>query len=342
MEQRTELSAIGEFALIEHLTQYFPIQHETTLKGVGDDAAILATGGMYDQVVTTDLLVEGVHFDLMYMPLKHLGYKAIAVNVSDICAMNAIPKYVTVSYAVSNRFSLEAMEELYAGMKLACERYGVDLIGGDSSSAVHGLTISITAIGEVLPEKVVTRGGAKHHDLLVVSGDLGGAYLGLQVLEREKEVYKAAPGAQPDLAGYEYLLQRQLKPEARVDAIQFLEDLKILPTSMIDISDGLSSEIFHLSKQSGLGCDVYEAKIPVSPETQRASEEFNLDVTTCALSGGEDYELLFTISPSDYEKIKGSPHFTVIGHMTESGASCRLITRANEAIELKAQGWKAF
>lgn len=342
MEQRTELSAIGEFALIEHLTQYFPIQHETTLKGVGDDAAIIATGGMYDQVVTTDLLVEGVHFDLMYMPLKHLGYKAIAVNVSDICAMNAVPKYVTVSYAVSNRFSLEAMEELYAGMKLACERYGVDLIGGDSSSAVHGLTISVTAIGEVLPEKVVTRSGAKANDLLVVSGDLGAAYLGLQVLEREKEVYKAAPTAQPDLLGYEYLLQRQLKPEARVDAVQFLEDLKILPTSMIDISDGLSSELIHLSKHSGLGCDIYEAKLPISPETQKAADEFNLDATTCALSGGEDYELLFTIAPSDYEKIKGSPHFTVIGHMTESGAHCRLITRANAAIELKAQGWKAF
>jgi thiamine-monophosphate kinase len=342
MEQRTELSAIGEFALIEHLTQYFPIQHETTLKGVGDDAAIIATGGIYDQVITTDLLVEGVHFDLMYMPMKHLGYKAIAVNISDICAMNATPKYVTVSYAVSNRFSLEAMEELYAGMKLACERYGVDLIGGDSSSAVQGLTISVTAIGEVLPENVVTRSGAKVNDLLVVSGDLGAAYLGLQVLEREKEVYKAAPSAQPDLAGYEYLLQRQLKPEARLDAVQFLSDLKVLPTSMIDISDGLSSEILHLSKQSGVGCDLYEAKLPLSPETQKAAEEFNLDPTTCALSGGEDYELLFTIAPSDYEKIKGSPHFTVIGHMTESGSPCRLITRANQAIELKAQGWKAF
>jgi len=308
MEQRTELSAIGEFALIEHLTRYFPIQHETTLKGVGDDAAIIATGGIYDQVITTDLLVEGVHFDLMYMPMKHLGYKAIAVNISDICAMNATPKYVTVSYAVSNRFSLEAMEELYAGMKLACERYGVDLIGGDSSSAVQGLTISVTAIGEVLPENVVTRSGAKVNDLLVVSGDLGAAYLGLQVLEREKEVYKAAPSAQPDLAGYEYLLQRQLKPEARLDAVQFLSDLKVLPTSMIDISDGLSSEILHLSKQSGVGCDLYEAKLPLSPETQKAAEEFHLDPTTCALSGGEDYELLFTIAPSDYEKIKGSPH----------------------------------
>ncbi len=342
MESRTELNSIGEFALIEHLTQYFSIQHESTLKGVGDDAAIIATGGMYDQVVTTDLLVEGVHFDLMYMPLKHLGYKAIAVNVSDICAMNATPKYITVSYAVSNRFSLEAMEELYAGMKLACERYNVDLIGGDSSSALQGLTISVTAIGEVLPEKVVTRDGAKVNDLLVVTGDLGAAYMGLQILEREKEVYKATPSIQPDLEGYEYLLQRQLKPEARMDAIEYLNDLKLVPTSMIDISDGLSSEILHICKQSQVGCDLYENKIPISPDLQRAAEEFNLDATTCALNGGEDYELLFTIAQSDYEKIKGSPHFTVIGHITEQHSGCRLITRGNEAIELKAQGWKSF
>jgi thiamine-monophosphate kinase len=342
MENRTELDSLGEFELINHLTQYFVPQHEATLKGVGDDAAVLATGGSTDQVVTTDLLVEGVHFDLMYTPLKHLGYKAIAVNVSDICAMNATPKYVTVSFAVSNRFSLEAIEELYAGMQIACEKYGVDLIGGDTSTALHGMTLSITAIGEVYPEKVSYRSGAKLNDLLVVTGDLGAAYLGLQVLEREKEVYKATPSIQPELIGYDYVLQRQLKPEARVDAIQFLEDLKVTPTAMIDISDGLSSEIMHLCTQSELGCDLYEAKIPVSPDVQRVAEEFHLDATTCALNGGEDYELLFTISQSDYEKIKGSPHFTVIGHMTEKVSGPRIITRGNEAIALRAQGWNAF
>jgi thiamine-monophosphate kinase len=342
MEQRTELNSLGEFALIKHLTQHFIPQHESTIKGVGDDAAIIATGGVYDQVVTTDLLVEGVHFDLMYTPLKHLGYKSIAVNVSDVCAMNATPKYITVSFAVSNRFSLEAMEELYSGMQLACEKYGVDLIGGDTSAAPHGLTISITAIGEVLPEKIATRDGAKLNDLVVVSGDLGGAYLGLQVLEREKEVFKSTPSIQPDLSGFDYLLQRQLKPEARIDAIQYLADLKIQPTAMIDVSDGLSSDLMHIAKQSMLGCDIYENKIPLAPDTIRVAADFGLDPLTCALNGGEDYELLFTIAQSEYEKIKGSPHFTIIGHMTEESTGCRLITKSNEALELKAQGWQSF
>jgi thiamine-monophosphate kinase len=342
MEQRTELNALGEFALIKHLTQYFIPQHESTIKGIGDDAAILSSDGVHDQVVTTDLLIEGVHFDLMYTPLKHLGYKAVAVNVSDICAMNAHPKYITVSFAVSNRFSLEAMEELYSGMQLACEKYGVDLIGGDSSSAPTGLMISITAIGEVLPEKVVTRDGAKINDLIVVSGDLGGAYLGLQVLEREKEVYKSTPSIQPDLSGFDYLLQRQLKPEARMDVLQFLRDLKIQPTAMIDVSDGLSSDLMHIAKQSMLGCDIYENKIPLAPDTIRVAADFGLDPVTCALNGGEDYELLFTIAQSDYEKIKGSPHFTIIGHMTEETTGCRLITKSNEMVALRAQGWQAF
>jgi len=342
MEQRTELNSLGEFALIKHLTQYFIPQHESTIKGVGDDAAIVATGGVCDQVITTDLLVEGVHFDLMYTPLKHLGYKAIAVNVSDVCAMNATPKYVTVSFAVSNRFSLEAMEELYSGMQLACEKYGVDLIGGDTSTAPNGLMISITAIGEVLPEEVTTRDGAKLNDLIVVSGDLGAAFLGLQVLEREKEVYKSTPSIQPDLEGFDYLLQRQLKPEARLDVVQYLKDLKIHPTAMIDVSDGLSSDLMHIAKQSMLGCDIYESKIPMAPDTIRVAADFGLDPLTCALNGGEDYELLFTIAQSDYEKIKGSPHFTVIGHMTEEITGSRLITRGNETVALKAQGWQAF
>jgi thiamine-monophosphate kinase len=249
---------------------------------------------------------------------------------------------VTVSFAVSNRFSLEAMEELYSGMQLACEKYGVDLIGGDTSSAPNGLTISVTAIGEVLPENVATRDGAKINDLIVVSGDLGGAYLGLQVLEREKEVYKSTPSIQPDLSGYDYLLQRQLKPEARIDAIQYLAELKIQPTAMIDVSDGLSSDLMHIAKQSMLGCDVYENKIPLAPDTIRVASDFGLDPLTCALNGGEDYELLFTIPQSDYEKIKGSPHFTIIGHMTEESTGCRLITKMNEALELKAQGWQSF
>jgi thiamine-monophosphate kinase len=341
-DNRTELEKLGEFGLIKHLTQYFKIQHASTIKGVGDDAAIIENTAGEQLVVTTDLLLEGVHFDLMYVPLKHLGYKSIVVNVSDIYAMNATPKQVTVSIAVSNRFSLEAIEELYAGIKKACEWYEVDLVGGDTTSSTSGLIISVTAIGTAKPEKIATRSGARVNDLVVVTGDLGGAYMGLQILEREKEVFKSAPGAQPNLTGYDYVLERQLKPEARKDIIQLLADLDVKPTSMIDISDGLSSELMHIADQSFVGCDIYEEKIPIAPETIAAAKEFNLDYTTAALNGGEEYELLFTIKQSDFEKIQGNPNFSVIGHITDESSGCRMITKAGEGIALKAQGWNAL
>lgn len=338
-EQRTEISTLGEFRLIERLTSTILLQNKSTIKGVGDDAAILEAPTGKQVVLTTDMLVEGVHFDLMYTPLKHLGYKSVAVNLSDVCAMNAIPAQITVSIAVSNRFSLEALEELYAGILLACNNYNVDLVGGDTTSSKSGLIISISAVGYVDPNKIVTRSAAREHDLLVVSGDLGGAYMGLQILEREKEVFKAAPTTQPDLTGYDYILERQLKPEPRVDIVDLLEKLEVQPTSMIDISDGLASEIKHLSEQSGVGFDLYEEKIPVSPRTIEAAKEFNLDYTMCALNGGEDYELLFTIKHSDYDKIKGNPNLTVIGHATGQGDPCHLIAKGGERIELRAQGW---
>ena len=341
-DNRTELEKLGEFGLIKHLTQYFKIQHASTVKGVGDDAAIIENTAGEQLVVTTDLLVEGVHFDLMYVPLKHLGYKSIVVNVSDVYAMNATPKQVTVSIAVSNRFSLEAIEELYAGIKKACEWYEVDLVGGDTTSSTSGLIISVTAIGTAKPEKIATRSGARVNDLVVVTGDLGGAYMGLQILEREKEVFKSAPGAQPNLTGYDYVLERQLKPEARKDIIQLLAQLDVKPTSMIDISDGLSSELMHIADQSFVGCDIYEEKIPIAPETIAAAKEFNLDYTTAALNGGEEYELLFTIKQSDFEKIQGNPNFSVIGHITDESSGCRMITKAGEGIALKAQGWNAL
>lgn len=340
--ERTELEKLGEFGLIKHITRYFPIRHSSTVKGVGDDAAVLSVEEGSHIIVTTDMLVEGVHFDLMYVPLKHLGYKSIVVNLSDVFAMNALPKQVTVSIAVSNRFSLEAIEELYAGIKKACEWYDVDLVGGDTTSSKSGLVISVTAIGYARPEKIVTRSGARVNDLIVVSGDLGGAYLGLQVLEREKEVFRSAPGAQPNLTGYDYILEKQLKPEARKDIIALLQQLNVQPTSMIDISDGLASELFHIADQSFVGCDIYEEKIPVAPETIAAAKEFNLDYTTAALNGGEEYELLFTVKQSDFEKIKGNPNFSIIGHITEENSGCRMITRAGETIALKAQGWDAL
>lgn len=338
-EQRTEISTLGEFRLIERLTSTILLQNKSTIKGVGDDAAILEVPAGKQVVLTTDMLVEGVHFDLMYTPLKHLGYKSVAVNLSDVCAMNAVPAQITVSIAVSNRFSLEALEELYAGILLACNNYNVDLVGGDTTSSKSGLIISISAVGYADPHKIVTRSAAREHDLLVVSGDLGGAYMGLQILEREKEVFKAAPTTQPDLTGYDYILERQLKPEPRVDIVDLLEKLEVQPTSMIDISDGLASEIKHLSEQSGVGFDLYEEKIPVSPRTIDAAKEFNLDYTMCALNGGEDYELLFTIKHSDYDKIKGNPNLTVIGHATGQGDPCHLIAKGGERIELRAQGW---
>jgi len=338
-EKRTELKDLGEFKLIETLTQYFTNKNPETLKGVGDDAAV---SKFEDEiVVSTDLLTEGVHFDLMYTPLKHLGYKSVIVNLSDIYAMNALPKQITVSLAVSNRFSLEALEELYAGIKLACDIYEVDLIGGDTTSSVSGLVISITAIGTAKKEDLCYRDGAQEKDLLVVTGDLGGAYMGLQILEREKYVFKDAPQLQPDLSGFDYILERQLKPEARVDIIKLFKELKLKPTSMIDISDGLASEIFHISNQSKLGCTLYEDKIPIDPTTHSAARDFDLDPTLCTLSGGEDYELLFTIKQDDYDKIKNLPDFTVIGYMTEEASGKMMITHNGLVVPLKAQGWDA-
>ena len=337
---KTDLASLGEFGLIEHLTNFVKIEHKSTIKGIGDDAAVLNLKNQ--TLVTTDLLIEGVHFDLSYVPLKHLGYKAVMVNLSDVYAMNAMAKQITVSIAVSNRFTLEAIEELYAGIHLACKMYNIDLIGGDTTSSTKGLLISVTAIGEAKKEDVVYRSGAKPNDLLVVTGDLGAAYLGLQVLEREKQVFQVNPNAQPELDKYTYLVERQLKPEARKDIVELLKKLEVTPTSMIDISDGLSSEILHICKQSNVGCDLYENKIPLSQDVISTSEEFNMNSTTIALSGGEDYELLFTISQDDYNKIKGNPNLTVIGHITPKNDGVNLINRANQKIELTAQGWNGM
>lgn len=339
--QRTSIAQLGEFGLIEHLTKHFEIKNESTIKGIGDDAAILDFATK-KTVVSTDLLIEGVHFDLAYMPLKHLGYKAVVVNVSDIYAMNAKATQVTVSIAVSNRFPLEALEELYAGITLAAKHYNVDVIGGDTTSSQKGLIISVTALGEVESDEVAYRNGAKENDLLVVSGDLGAAYMGLQVLEREKQVFQVNPNNQPDLDEYTYLIERQLKPEARKDVPEILKALGVKPTAMIDISDGLSSEIMHLCKQSNVGCNVYEEKLPLDPQFINVCEEFNIDSTTIALNGGEDYELLFTIKMEDFDKIKGNPNFTVIGHMTQQSEGIHLVSRANTKIELKARGWNAL
>ena len=337
-QEHTALSSLGEFGLIDHLTRQFVDKNPSTLKGIGDDAAVLDFKNKL-VVLTTDLLVEGVHFDLSYMPLKHLGYKAIMVNLSDVYAMNATATQVTVSIAVSNRFTLESLEALYDGVRQAAEVYGVDVVGGDTTSSKTGLMISVTALGEVDLESVVKRDGAQPNDLLVVSGDLGGAYLGLQVLEREKQVFKVNPNNQPDLEAYTYIIERQLKPEARKDIIKLLKDLDVLPTSMIDISDGLSSEVIHLCKQSEVGCDLYETKIPLDPQVISTSEEFKMDSTTVALNGGEDYELLMTISQEDFPKIKANPNLTVIGYMTDSTNGMNLVTRAEAKIPLTAQGW---
>jgi len=339
--KRTPLSELGEFKLIEHLTKHFEINQKSTVKSIGDDAAILSFGDK-ETVISTDLLVEGVHFDLSYVPLKHLGYKAVMVNLSDICAMNAIPTQITVSIAVSNRFPLEALEELYAGITTAAKLYNVDVVGGDTTSSTSGLIISVTAVGDVEKDKAVFRSGAKPNDLLVVSGDIGGAYMGLQILEREKEVFKVNPNSQPDLSMYSYIVERQLKPEARKDIISLLEQLNVKPTSMIDISDGLSSEVIHLCKQSNVGVDLYETKIPLDPQVISTCEEFNIDSTTIALNGGEDYELLMTVSQEDYPKIKGNPNLTVIGYMTEKDKGMHLVTRAEEKIPIIAKGWNAL
>ncbi|MDO9261233.1 MAG: thiamine-phosphate kinase [Flavobacteriaceae bacterium] len=337
----TDISELGEFGLIDHLTKNFEIKNSSTIKGVGDDAAVLDFKNQ-QVVLTTDLLIENVHFDLSYMPLKHLGYKAAIVNISDVCAMNATPTQITVSIAISNRFKLEALEELYAGIKFACEKYKVDLVGGDTTSSTKGMLISVTALGVLNLDEVVYRNGAKPNDLLVVSGDLGASYLGLQVLEREKQVFLVNPNSQPDLTAYDYLIERHLKPEARQDIIQLLKELDVKPTSMIDISDGLSSEILHLCKQSNVGCKLYEDKIPLDQQVITACEEFNLNSTTVALSGGEDYELLFTIAQEDFDKIKGNPSLSIIGYMADAKDGVNLITRANQQIEITAQGWNSF
>jgi thiamine-monophosphate kinase len=340
-ESRTSLSDLGEFKLIDHLTKQFEIKHKGTTKGVGDDCAVIENKSN-EILITTDLLVEGVHFDLSYMPLKHLGYKSVMVNLSDVYAMNGKANQITVSIALSNRFTLEAVEELYEGIHLACKNYNIDLIGGDTTSSTKGILISITAIGEVKKEDIVYRSGAKPGDLLVVSGDLGAAYLGLQVLEREKQVFQVNPNAQPELDNYSYLVERQLKPEARKDIVDLLAEMEVVPNAMIDISDGLSSEILHLCKQSKVGCNLHEDKIPMDQQVISTCEEFNMSSTTVALSGGEDYELLFTIPQSDFPKVKGNPNLSVIGYMTEESEGAHLITRANQKIELIAQGWNAL
>ena len=340
-QHRTSLSELGEFGLIDHLTKNFKITKSSTIKGIGDDAAVLEFKSK-QIVVTTDLLVENIHFDLSYTPLKHLGYKAIIANLSDVYAMNAEATQVTVSIAVSNRFPLEALEDLYEGIHTAAKIYKVDVVGGDTTSSTTGLIISVTAIGEAVGEDIVYRNGAKPNDLLVVTGDLGGAYMGLQILEREKQVFKVNPNSQPDLEAYTYIIERQLKPEARKDIVKLLKDLMVKPTSMIDISDGLSSETIHLCKQSNIGVELYENKIPLDPQVISTCEEFNIDSTTIALNGGEDYELLMTISQQDYPKIKANPNFTVIGYMTEKERGMHLITRAEALIPLIAKGWNGL
>lgn len=338
---RTELESLGEFGLIDLLTSHIKTHHTSTIKGVGDDAAVLNHENKRT-VVSTDLLLEGVHFDLSYFPLKHLGYKAIVVNLSDIYAMNATPKQVTVSIGLSSKFSLEAVEDLYAGMLLACNRYEVDLVGGDTSSSKQGLVISVTAIGEANENDIVYRDGAKVNDLLCVSGDLGGAYTGFQLLEREKRVFLSNPEIQPDLEGKDYIVERQLKPEAKKDIIQLLKDIDVKPTSMIDISDGLASEIMHLCSKSKVGMSLYEEKIPIDPQTYEMAREFDLDPTLTALSGGEDYELLFTVSQADFDKVKSQPDITIIGYVTEASEGINMISKSGNKHTLKAQGWKAF
>ncbi len=340
--QLTPISAYGEFGLIKHLTERFSFENSSTEVSIGDDAAVINPEGK-KVVITTDVLAEGVHFNLGYVPLKHLGYKAVVVNLSDIAAMNATPTQILVSLAMSNRFPVEALEEIYEGIALACKHYKVDLVGGDTTSSTSGLVMSITAIGLEDSENIVKRNGAKANDLLVVTGDLGGAYMGLQILEREHSVYLANPDMQPEMEGYDYILERQLKPEARTDIKKTLKELDIQPTSMIDISDGLSSEILHLSDQSKVGFHLYEEKVPMDSLTISTAEELNLNPIMCALSGGEDYELLFTIAPEDFEKIRNHPDFSIIGHAVDLQQGNYLVARgSNELIPLNAQGWDAF
>ena len=340
-QERTNLEELGEFGLIGHLTKNIKLTNESSNKGVGDDAAVLDFAGK-KTLISTDMLLEGIHFDLAYTPLKHLGYKAIQVNLSDIYAMNGIASQVTVSIGMSSKFPLEAIEELYQGIYIACEKYNVDLIGGDTTASKKGLVISVTSIGYADEADIVYRNGAEEGDLICVSGDLGGAYTGLQLLEREKLIYLENPNIQPDLEGKDYIVERQLKPEARRDVIELLKSIEVKPTSMIDVSDGLASELLHICRQSNKGCNLYEEKIPLDPMTFETAREFNLDPTVCALSGGEDYELLFTVKQADYDKIKFKMDISIIGYITEPSAGCNLVTKSGTVHELKAQGWNAF
>jgi thiamine-monophosphate kinase len=340
-ENRTELSQLGEFGLIDRIKSKFQNQNSTTIKGIGDDAALIDAGDK-TLLVSTDILLEGIHFNLSYMPLQHLGYKAVAVNVSDIAAMNGVAEQIVLGLAISNRFSLEAIDAFFEGVHAACKNYNVDLVGGDTSSSAAGLVISITVLGRVDKENVVQRRGAKANDIICVTGDLGAAYMGLQVLEREKEVFLSNPDMQPDLEKYEYLVGRQLKPEARMDIIHELRDKNCLPTSMIDISDGLASELFHLGKNSNLGVKIFEDKVPIDHDTFETAIEFKLDPITCALHGGEDYELLFTINPADYDKIKNHPDIHFIGHMHNDPTQHVLVTKQQTVVPLQAQGWNHF
>ena len=337
-EQRTEIASLGEFGLIEHLTKNIEHQNASTVLGVGDDAAVIDHFGK-QTVVTTDLLIEGVHFDLTYTPLRHLGYKSVIVNLSDVYAMNAIPTQITLSLGISNRFSVEALDEFYEGVYAACTKYDVDLIGGDTTSSQKGFIISVTAIGEVAPDKFVKRSTAQKGDLLCVSGYLGSAYAGLLYLEREKKIFIESPGVQPDLEGEAFVIGKLLKPEARKDIIEFFETNQIIPTAMIDVSDGLSSEVLHICKQSNLGCVLYEEKIPVHEEMKKAIFKFEMDPTACALSGGEDYELLFTIPQSEYDKLVLNEQISVIGYMTEPESGSQILTKGGNKYPITAQGW---
>ena len=340
-KERTDLAELGEFGLIQHLTDNFKIRHESSIKGIGDDAAVLHAGDK-EMLISTDLLLEGIHFDLAYVPLMHLGYKAVQVNLSDIYAMNGVATQITVSIGLSSKFPLEAVEEIYKGIELACNKFNIDLIGGDTSSSKQGLVISVTSIGFAKREDIVYRNGAKEGDLLCVSGDLGGAYVGLQILEREKQIFLENPNVQPDLEGKDYIIERQLKPEGRRDIVDLLAQMKIVPTSMIDVSDGLASEIMHICKQSETGCTIYEDKLPLDPMTYETARELGLDPTICALNGGEDYELLFTLSPSDYEKIKDEKEISFIGFITDQEQGVKLETRDGIQHDLEAKGWNAF
>src|SRR5476649_2547514 len=340
-KEKTNIEELGEFGLINHLTKNIKITQKSTLKGVGDDAAVLNFEGK-KVLVSTDMLLEGIHFDLAYTPLKHLGYKAVQLNLSDIYAMNGMASQVTVSIGISSKFPLEAIEELYEGIYLACDKYGIDIVGGDTTSSKQGLVISVTSIGYADEKDIVYRNGAEEGDLICVSGDLGGAYVGLQLLEREKQIFLENPNIQPDLEGKDYIVERQLKPEARKDILDLLKGIDVKPTSMIDVSDGLASEILHICKQSNKGCNLYEEKIPLDPMTFETAREFNLDPTVCALSGGEDYELLFTVKQADYDKIKNDVDISIIGHITEAAAGCNLISKSGNVHPLKAQGWNAF